>query len=142
MLITFEYLAFPVSDNDGKIIREIYRPQIPIRIANGHNFLNYPIRALIDSGADNNLFPSYFGQKIGLKIKKGEPFSIKGIGNIEIKAYRHRIKIFIESYSFYTYVDFSDYQETPLLGREFFFKFFKNISFDENKKIVSLKTLS
>lgn len=141
MLFSFKYLSFPISNKKNEIIGEICRPQIPIRISYKHKLLGYLISALIDSGADNNLFPSYFGQKIGLNIKKGEEFNIGGIGNIGIKAYRHKIKIFVDSYSFETYVDFSDDQQTPLLGREFFFKFFKNISFDENKKIVSLKTL-
>lgn len=140
MVYKFDYLKFPLTNRKNEIIGEFSRPIIPIRISYKHKFLNYPISALIDSGADNNLFPSFFGQKIGLDIKKGEERIITGIGNLAIKAYRHKIKIFVDSYSFETYVDFCDQQQLPLLGRSDFFKFFKEVIFNENKTIVKLKT--
>lgn len=140
MILTFPYLPNPVKDpTTNKIIGAIYRPLIPIRIQFGHRIFPYQINSLLDSGADNNLFPSFFADKIGIGLKKGKPRKITGIGDIEIIAYRHPVKIFLDSKPLDTFIDFSLHQTIPILGRIDFFKFFEGITFKERERVVKIR---
>jgi hypothetical protein len=117
---------------------EIFRPTIPIVIVY-KNKPSWDFQALVDSGSDRNLFPAKIGESIGIDIKKGKHRPIRGIGDYEIAAYTHKIKIMTAGKIFDTEVDFSYEQEAPLLGRNGFFDFFKEISFDEKVKKITFK---
>lgn len=97
------------------------------------------VNCLLDSGADRNLFPAQWGEAVGIKIKAGKETIHYGIGNNDIKAYRHTVKLYVGTYSFETQVDFSSQQSLPLLGRTGFFSCFKQIIFNERGKVVSLE---
>src|SRR3989344_6937483 len=92
-------------------------------------------KSLIDSGADYNLFPGVYCRALGIKLDKGIPVDIKGIGSrVPLKGYRHYgVKIFLQSYSFETFIDFCMEQETALLGRDGFFNHFKEIAFRQKE---------
>lgn len=62
-----------------------------------------------------------------------------GIGNIGITAYVHPVKIFIQAYNFKTDIHFSYDHRIPLLGRYGFFKYFKQVVFNERKLQVELE---
>lgn len=143
MQTKYDYTKFPITDLDSnKIIGHIYKPYISIRVGNpkSRQISKFPMQCLIDSGADSNLLPAVLGEVAGINILKGEPKIINGIGNSEIKAYRHFIKIYLGTTSFNTVADFSYEQKVALLGRDGFFDIFKSVSFYEKLKTFELET--
>jgi len=128
--IKLYYQVFPVVDNFGKKIGEVARPFVNIVLNYKHGKMLGPMWALIDSGADYNLFPAEITPTLGINFKKGAPKTNEGIGGKRVKTYRHRgIKIFIEGYSFETSIDFGEEISVPLLGQQGFFDKFKQITF-------------
>lgn len=139
--IKFFYETFPIIDNTGKSVGKIARPIIDLWLNYKHGKMFGPVQALIDSGADYNLFPTEVANIIGIRLTKGVLKIIEGIGDKRIKTYRHLgVKMFVEGYSFETFIDFSHEIKVPLLGQQGFFDKFKKISFDRVKEEVILKT--
>jgi len=115
----------------------IFRPMIPVWIS--IDYVKSGIfHALLDSGADANLFPASLGDLMGIDIKKGRKIRVVGIGSSELTAYQHKFHLYIGRKKFETKVDFSFEQNIPLLGRRGFFDLFKKISFSEKDKNVIL----
>ncbi len=134
---SFDYLPIPHKDDKGNIINT-YSPRVLIRLSYKHKLSPFPFSCLLDSGSDYNLFPSYFIQNIGGKLENGKERIITGIGGYEIKAYQHKVKLYIGGKSFETLIDFSHDQQIPLLGRSGFFNYFIKVVFKENKRIIEL----
>ncbi len=111
---------------------------IQVKLCYKHKLSPFPISCLLDSGSDNNLFPAYFVQNIGINLKDGQEIKIRGIGDIEIKAYRHKVNLYLDKSKFETTIDFSYDQQIPLLGRIGFFDHFDKIIFKEKQKTVKL----
>ena len=113
-----------------------YSPKIPVWISTGnkHSFI---FHALVDSGADVNLFPAEHAEAVGINVKSGLLVKTGGIGGV-IKAYRHNVNIHIGKKIFKTVADFTYEFPVALLGRQGFFNLFKRIDFDENKHKVTL----
>lgn len=131
-VLIYDYLRFLEKDpKTQKITGEIFAPFVPVRIADGHR-LSSPLHALVDSGAARNLLPAAFGMQIGIDVKKGRLVKLLGIGDIEVTAFTHKIKMYVGLRSFETEADFSFEQKIPLLGRDGFFNLFQTIIFDEN----------
>lgn len=140
-IFTFKYLPIPKRDpKTQEIIGEVHYPVVPIRASYGHR-LGRIFHALIDSGAGRNLFPAELGELVGISIRKGKAVDIRGIGDVEIKGFTHKIKIYIGTTGFHTEADFSCEQQVPLLGRDGFFHFFRSVTFQENEKVVKLTML-
>lgn len=138
-IISISYLPIPLLNPlTNSIIGEIFRPIIPLRIAHNQK-ISYPLNALVDSGADRNLFPAELGESLGIEIKKGKKVSIGGIGDVEIKAYTARVSLFIYTYKFETEVDFSYQHQRPILGRNGFFNLFKSIKFKERERFLDIE---
>ncbi|MCX6706290.1 MAG: hypothetical protein NTV24_04295 [Candidatus Woesebacteria bacterium] len=131
----FTYHPYPGKDLKTGEIVEVFRPTVPI-VVSSKGIPSWEIQALVDSGSDRNLFPAKLGELIGIDIKSGDKRPIQGIGNSNIDAYTHKIKIHIAGYSFETEADFSYEQQSLLLGRDGFFNFFKKIEFKEKEKYV------
>lgn len=137
-ILTYDYLRFPKRDPQARqVISETFAPFIPLRILYGHK-LGIAFHALVDSGATRNLLPAAFGEQVGINVRKGKATKILGIGNKEIIAFSHKIKIYLGLNSFETDADFSSEQDIPLLGREGFFNLFQSITFDENFRMLKL----
>jgi len=85
------------------------------------------------------LFPSQWGISLGISIQKGKPSDHLGIGGYGMRAYTHKVNLYVGSYKIVTEVDFSEHQKIPLLGRDTFFIFFNSIKFDQGNKEVELK---
>src|SRR4030042_1923379 len=94
------------------------------------------VDCLFDTGADRNLFPAAWGRSLGLKIEKGELVKTMGIGGKEIKAYTHKVVLFVQGHKIITEADFTDENNTPLLGRDGFMDKFEDIVINEKKKFV------
>lgn len=133
----FPYFPNPTTDKNGNIIENRFFPVIPVRIIYNHR-VGRPIRSLLDSGSDRNLFPAAYAELVGIPVKKGRPLDIIGIGNSLIKAYTWEVKLYVESTSFITKIDFSYAQQIPLLGRDGFFNHFAEVTFREKEKKVIL----
>ncbi|MBI2431076.1 MAG: hypothetical protein HYV39_03615 [Candidatus Levybacteria bacterium] len=138
-VIKFSYTPEVFINQETGKVNYIYRPLIPTRLCNKHIFSKFPVNCLLDSGADKNLFPAEWGEMVRLKIKSGKEVTHYGIGKKDIKAYRHKVKLYIGVYHFETEADFSYEQQFPLLGREGFFKYFERITFREKDHIVTLE---
>lgn len=139
--VEFKYTCIPRTDNNGKVTKIIERPYIPIKIVStvSHKRSQFFIDSLLDTGADNNLFPASFAEQIGIKVTKGKQTVIRGIGNSQIHAYIHYVDIIVgNNIRFSTEIHFCNEQNTPLLGRHGFFDRFKQVIFDQEKSSVIL----
>lgn len=134
----FTYHPYPRKDPKTGDMFEIFRPTVPI-IVSYKSIPSWEIQALVDSGSDRNLFPAKLGEFINIDIKSGDKKPIQGIGDSNIIAYTHKIKMHIAGYNFETEADFSYEQQSLLLGRDGFFKFFRKIEFKEKEKYVEFR---
>ena len=89
--MNFGYKEFPLSKIDVFGRKKIYRPIIPVLIEYGGKKIGY--EALLDSGADWNLFPAVLGEIIGIDIEKGKKLAFGGIGGGEFTAYFHEVTL-------------------------------------------------
>lgn len=136
----FNYLPFPLVDPKTQELKgTIYRPYVPIMFSFAHQITPRAINCLVDSGSDINLFPAEIGERIGIPIKKGKLVPVFGIGQKEITAYRHKVKLYLGTFNFLTNIDFCFDQRTPLLGRIGFFNNFKRVVFSEPEKTLELE---
>ena len=136
----FSYLPRPLIDPKNKLAQEVFTPYIPIRLSVSHGNPTRLINALVDSGADRNLFPLQLGQLLGINFKKMDPKMIYGIGNSQIKAYTSKINIWVNNSKYSTEADFCSDQQTLILGRQGFFNLFKWLKFDERGRFLYLET--
>lgn len=138
-VIRFDYTPAVFINPKTQKISYVYRPLIDVRLCYKHNLGKNLVGCLLDSGADKNLFPASWGESVNITVKKGELVRHYGIGNKDLVGYRHKIKLFVGSFSFEAYADFSFEQGFPLLGREGFFKYFKQVIFNEDGRFVKLE---
>ncbi|MCL6087777.1 MAG: hypothetical protein M1475_05145 [Actinobacteria bacterium] len=126
------YSLIPSSTLMGKVIIT----KVPLLKL---EFKEYYINCLIDTGAVVSVMPSEFGEALGLEIKKGEPFVMKGIDNINMPSYIHEVNFFIDKYEIKLKIAFSDGFKFPfgLLGREGFFDYFE-VHFYQKKGFFEL----
>ncbi len=136
--IQFYYRPEDYLNPETNKIGTIYKPVIPIRLQYGHRLVKIPVECLVDSGSDTNLFPTDWGIAAGIKMEKGEKKLIQGIGGITLNAYRHPVKLWINSKKIKTFADFSTQQSLPLLGRVDFFSYFPEVVFNEKKRFVEI----
>lgn len=136
---SFSYVPFPQREPEsGKIIGEIFRPLVVIRILYKHQ-LSRSFDALVDSGSDTNLFPAEIGEMVGINFRKRAPNKfIMGIGKQAIEAFTEKVSLYIGTNKLEAEVDFSYNQQVPLLGRNGFFNLFKKVTFREQDKFVDL----
>jgi hypothetical protein len=97
------------------------------------------LNAVVDSGADRNLFPLRLGKLLGISFKKIKPKIIYGIGGMQVKAYTSPVNIWIEGNKYSTSADFCDGQHEILLGRQGFFNLFKSIKFVEAGRYLEIE---
>lgn len=129
-----EVLPSPASRKKKKVLR----PIIPVLLIYGKKMVGY--EALVDSGADYNVFDAGIAEVLGIKISSGHKRQIAGIGGQKIKGYAHTVTLKITNKRYEAQVIFS--KEIPpysfgVLGNQGFFDHFK-ISFDYRKKVMVL----
>jgi len=122
------------------------RPIIPIQLSVGGNAVNTP--ALIDSGADFNLFHIGIADSLGIKLNKEKPITFSGVGNkrLSLDGYMAvvNLKIFIkgENISFVTPVIFTEQlpeNGVALLGETGFFDHLDEVSFYYTRGKVTIQ---
>lgn len=128
-------MPFPQKDKKGKVI---YEPKPFIDLA-----VNYKrgepklIKALVDSGADFNLFPGYIGDFLKINVRKGNKRTAIGIGGMQIESFYHEgIGIFIEGHKIETNAYFSYLQQIPILGQNGFFDKCDKVLFNRKKEEI------
>lgn len=139
--MNFSYKKIPIIDIKRKrIVDYIYRPLLKIGIKtqlnSGNDFVDY--EALIDSGADDCLFPEELAEiaKISIDKTKGKRFS--GLGGSSMVGYPASVSISLGEYNFSTEIYFSSNLEGyGILGQKGFFDKFR-IRFIYSKKMVEI----
>ena len=142
--MTFRYKEFPTQGDPGSAYNvfgpHILRPIIPIGLSWGSQALES--FALIDSGADLNLFDAELGAALGIDVLDGEavPFSGAQEGRPTI-AYLHNVFLVVGTKRFQAPVFFSYHLNNNghgLLGQRGFFDRFL-VTFDYRKELIQLK---
>lgn len=133
----FPYIAQPYMDTTGKLVRE-YRPYVLVSLSKWRRqTLQFP--AIVDSGADFNLFPARLLDILGTELQSGQKRYVYGVGDHKVTTFTHRLNMTINDHTFKTQIDFSNDQHVPLLGREGFFDKFQEITFHQKKKFITLE---
>jgi len=98
-------------------------------------------KALVDSGASYSVFRAEVAERLGVKIEKGKPVYLTGIGG-RILGYLHNLRVSVNEKSFNCKIVFSKEYTVSLniLGRENFFQPFL-ISFWEKARKLILKDI-
>ncbi len=142
--ITLPYteLVIPAKNNrPRKIVR---RPLLNTKLFYGKAETMFDFSSLVDSGADFCIFPAKYGSILGLDVKKAQSIMTYGIGGQET-IYFHKVKIGVfignEIWKFTVKAGFSyrmNIEGTGLLGRKGFFDQFKEIVFNQKKKMFRI----
>lgn len=116
----------------------ILRPVIPVMLIYNRTIVGY--QALIDSGADYNVFDGGVAQVLGIRLTSGHKRQIAGIGGSKIKGYEHRVVLRVGDSQYSAKVIFS--KEIPqhsfgVLGNQGFFDQF-NVNFNYRKKFIEV----
>lgn len=119
------------------------RPMLPVavrKIGPGGNEIH--LEALVDSGADDNVFDAQYADLLGIRdLEEGIAIKLAGITGIEKTGYSHEVILKFDSYSFYTSVIFlPDMEEDmkAILGQTGFFDFVQ-VTFRRSKGIFDVK---
>lgn len=136
--ITFFYVPDVYLDKITGKTTEVLRPKIPVRLLVNHRVSRVLIECLLDTGSDRNLFPADWGRSLNLKIENNKKVKIGGIGSNEIIAYTHPVVLYVGSHKIVTEADFSDEQNTPLLGRIGFMDKLDEIIINEKKRSIRI----
>jgi predicted aspartyl protease len=138
-IIKYDFLPDIAFDPKVDKLKTIYRPYALVKLGNENKWSKNFIKALIDSGADYNVFPSSFADEIGIDCVKGELQKITGVGGLSIDTYVHFVRIKVENKEFETVVQFGKDIQTPLLGREGFFNYFDYAKFNVKRRFLEMK---
>lgn len=97
------------------------------------------LKALVDSGASFSIFRPEIAEYLGIKIEKGKPLYLEGIGG-RILGYLHNLSIESSGKKFRCKIIFSHefHVSLNLIGRDNFFEHFL-ITFDEKNRKLILK---
>jgi len=124
------YKRFPIS---------VHRPAIQVHLMRGNKVV--PFWGLVDSGADESIFPGWVGKSLGYDVESGQRKIFTGIGG-SVVSYGHRAQLNLDGIIFTMEAHYShQWDDMPfgLLGQDGFFSQFQEIIFNYNKKVVTLK---
>lgn len=135
--------TYPLLTEQGRL-----KPRIPVRIYNFENGKHQTANALIDTGSDSCIIPSYISEFIGHKLTQDDRKvkGVKGIENKEVETYVHGFKIELlapDNRTPIRLIDVVGYtvkadHAYPILGTNMFLEFFK-ISIDYKKRKIILE---
>lgn len=118
----------------------ILRPVIPVVIKyNGKDII---YEALVDSGADSNIFPAQIADILGINVESGEKREAWGITGIGEDYYVHSVELMVGGWSYDIKVGFLPNIARlgyGILGQKGFFDIFV-VKFDLLKGEIELKT--
>ncbi len=118
----------------------VLRPVIPIEIIYEGKSVSY--EALVDSGADGNIFPAQIADILGIDVKSGEKKEVWGITGVGEDYYAHSVELIVGGWSYDIKVGFLPNIARlgyGILGQKGFFDNFV-VKFDLLKSEIELKT--
>ncbi len=136
----FRYQRIPYHGQDPRKPL-VARPYIPIYLHGKDKSTPSPYYALLDSGADQVLFPSDLAGQAGINdITAGIPDQAIGIAGQRTDTYFHNLELEVvgDPRRLSASVGFSNDIFIPILGRAFFLHY-KAVIFNENKEEVELR---
>ena len=104
-IIKFPYSKIPVTDIHAKTVGEVYRPIIDVTLYHGKTKLN--VLGLVDTEADECLFPADFAILLGHNLIKGKPRTFTGVGGTST-GYLHQTDIKLGSYEIRVNIYYSE----------------------------------
>lgn len=110
----------------------ILRPIIPVSLKYRDQSLRY--EALIDSGADFNIFPLEIAEKLEVRLKDANKITFEGIGGNIVEGVKADVVLGLGSHSISTKVVFAPVGN-GVLGQYGFFDLFI-VNFDLKKKEI------
>jgi len=129
----FPYKKFKLADGT-----ELFKPIIPIGLLFNGKQIRY--EALIDSGADFDIFNAEIGEILGINIRDGKKMQFSGIAGEPFKVYLHDLTLEVGGWQYKIVAGFS-YKISPygfgILGQKGFFDLFK-VKFIFSKGIIEL----
>ena len=132
----FEFETSPFPSSKRKIV--IHRPVIPVTLVYGKHFVHHA--ALLDSGADFNIFHADIAAYLGIPLTKGSRRNIWGLGGGPLKGYEHSLILKIRQITYKTTVTFSNQlpdNSLAVLGNKGFFDRFV-VTLNYQAKIITL----
>lgn len=110
-------------------------PIIPVTLSFGDRSIT--LDALVDSGADNCIFPGMLGVGLGIDVNRGPRQNIFGLGGRVIEARFHRVKLSMGSMQCEVYAGFTfdTIGMSGLLGQRGFLDHFR-VVFDRSENCV------
>ncbi len=135
-------MIFKYSEYQSSNGKKIFRPSIPITFQVGKK--EFPVEALIDSGADMTILPIEIAGYFDFKLGKESRLPISGAGGGQFFIYRSPIKlehiiqqIGHRNMKWSSFVYFAEQQPTILLGQKGFFDNVK-VALDGSKKVIEI----
>jgi len=129
----FPYKKFELADGT-----KLFKPIIPIGLLFNGKLIRY--EALIDSGADFNIFNAEIGELLGINICTGKKMQFSGIAGKPFKVYLHNLILEVGGWQYKIMAGFS-YEISPygfgILGQRGFFDLFR-VKFIFSKGIVEI----
>jgi hypothetical protein len=118
---------------------QILRPVISIELA--HDGVVVPTMALIDSGADINLFSYEIGELLGLDVESGEVGDVVSMTGQPAELYTHTVTLIVGGKEHSVKASFTkalDDRPYGVLGQYGFFDLFK-VDFDLTHEVIQVK---
>lgn len=135
--------TYPLLREQGRL-----KPRIPIKLVNFESGQSIIANALIDTGSDSCIFPSFLSTAIGHKIRDEDKKvrGVKGIESREIDTWVHGFKIELLSADRKTTLRTLDVvgfsveidHAYPILGTQMFLEHYK-VSIDYKKDIIEIE---
>jgi len=129
----FPYKKFKLADGT-----ELFKPIIPIGLLFNGKLVRY--EALIDSGADFNIFNAEIGELLGINVRAGKKMQFSGIAGEPFEVYLHNLIIEVGGWQYKIVAGFS-YEISPygfgILGQKGFFDLFR-VKFIFSKGIIEI----
>jgi len=129
----FPYKKFKLDDRT-----ELLKPIIPIGLLfNGKRIRH---EALIDSGADFNIFNAEIGELLGINVRAGKKVQFSGIAGEPFEVYLHNLTLEVGGWQYKITSGFS-YEISPygfgILGQKGFFDLFR-VEFIFSRGIIEI----
>mgnify|MGYP001573330342 CR=1 FL=1 len=136
----FRYQKIPHHGHDSRQPL-VSRPYIPVYLHGKDRSTPSPYYALLDSGADQIMFPADLAEQVGIAdIATGIPDQAIGIAGQRTDIYFHKLELEVtgDSRRLSVLAGFSSNIFIPILGRTFF-SHYQSVIFHEDKEEVELQ---
>lgn len=136
--MNFAYKKIPIIDFVKKqVVDHVYRPIIKIGIR-GRSTVYYEV--LIDSGADDSIFPEDLAQIAGIELDKNNYKEFNGLGGGKVRGYKNKNVVILNlgGHEFPSDLYFcKEFSGNGILGQRGFFNKFR-IRFAYSKKKIEI----